>query len=534
MGAICGVVSKNGEDAVDPLVKMLMEISHRGPDGASLTWDDETHTVEDIEKLGSKISNKSASKAIGHLSLSNTGSHEKQPFETIDNDLKLIFNGEIYNKNFLDDNERNICQNGEMLFQQFEKKYNGSTRKAVMQSVHHLDGVYALALMDKYSITIYRDEVGVKPVYYGENRRFIGFASEKRSLWKLGIKSQRLKPGELMEMNYNNTYRKIIAKLNKVPIYFQDREIAMKAYQETLFNAIKKRLVGQERVGVLLSGGVDSSLVAKIAKEFIPEVIGYTGGIEGSSDLINAKIAAESLGIPLKIRILNHDTILGILPEVIEAIEDRDLLQVEAAIPMFAALESAKADGIRVMLSGQGADELFAGYEWYPTIYKEKGEKVLLDNMWEDITNAYRDTLEREDKMSMWNSIELKVPLLDPEVIKISMMISPRLKINHQTRLGKVLHRELAKKLGIPSRICLRNKEGAQHGSGIHQALEELSMIHQYKKPKMEVNLDEYCERGSALKYNGKFVKNNRYGKVEPQNMIDAIAASIFNDGSRH
>ncbi len=533
MGAIGGVVSKNGEDAVDPLVKMLKVISHRGPDGVSITYGDETHSGEDIRQLYSKINNNSALKAIGHLSLRNTIFNEEQPFETTGTDLKLIYNGEVYNllnqnNSFMDN--QNLYRNGKNLFKLFQKNYDGNTREAVMQSVHLIDGVYTLALMDKYSITIYRDKVGVKPVYYGENKKFIAFASEKRSLWKIGIASKRLRPGELIEINHSNNYRKIIDKMKKVPIYYQDKMNAMEAYRVTLVNAVKKRLVGQEKVGVLLSGGVDSSLVASIAKEIVPEVIGYTGGIEGSADLINAKIAAQSLGIPIKIRFLNHDTILEILPKVVEAIEDRDLLQIEAALPMFAALKLAKSEGIRVVLSGQGADELFAGYEWYPPIYKDKGEKVLLDNMWDDINNAYKDTLEREDKMSMWHAVELKFPFLDPEVIKISMMINPRLKINCNTGLGKVIHRQLAEELGIPSRICFRVKEGAQHGSGIHQALEELSRNYDCKKQKMEVNLDESGERGSAFKYRGKYIKNNKYGEEEPQNLIDSIAASIFSD----
>jgi asparagine synthase (glutamine-hydrolysing) len=266
--------------------------------------------------------------------------------------------------------------------------------------------------------------------------------------------------------------------------------------------------------------------------KYCKEVKGYIGGVQGSPDLVHATKAAEAIGIPLEVSMLDSAKIQQLVPDVVEAIEDRDLMQVEVALPMFAALKRAKEDDVRVMLTGQGADELFAGYEWYPPILNDQGEDDLIRNMWNDIENLYRDTLEREDKISMWHSIELRIPFLDPEVIKKAMMICPWLKIEKSNgthdKLGKRLHRELAFREGVPRAISHRTKDGAQHGSGIHNALAEVSKMINFKPPSKVPNLDEFELRGSAFRYEGKDVVNTCYGEVSAQNYIDSVAERIF------
>jgi asparagine synthase (glutamine-hydrolysing) len=124
------------------------------------------------------------------------------------------------------------------------------------------------------------------------------------------------------------------------------------------------------------------------------------------------------------------------------------------------------------MLTGQGADELFGGYPWYRAIVEREGYTALKKYLIGDILNLYRETLEREDKITMANAVELRVPYLDPEVIKVAMQMDSKLKIKSpEDRLGKFVHRELAKQLGIPDDLADRPKEAAQHGAGVHEAI---------------------------------------------------------------
>ena len=174
----------------------------------------------------------------------------------------------------------------------------------------------------------------------------------------------------------------------------------------------------------------------------------------------------------IKVKELKPSDVEKYIPEVIEAIEDRLFGQIEVAIPIYVSVEMAHKDGLKVMLTGQGADELFAGYPWYRSIVEKDGYSSLKRYMIGDVLNLYRETLEREDKITMANAVELRVPYLDPEVIKIAMQIDDKLKIRSpEDKLGKFIHRELAKRIGIPADIAERPKEAAQHGSGVHKAI---------------------------------------------------------------
>jgi asparagine synthase (glutamine-hydrolysing) len=538
MCTICGVISKDDEDAVGPVLKMLKVMSHRGPDSAGMSWGRETLYAESVEELSAKAKGIKAQRALGHARLRITGESGTQPFENPDDYPKLVFNGEIYNfreihqTHFKDEAELNGDNDGELLFRLLDRLSNGSGEEAIVRAIPHLDGVYALALMEKNAVTLYRDKVGIKQVYYGENSDYIAFASERKALWKISMRSQRLNPGELLQIKNNRLIRRKIESFKSLPIRYRESRDALEVYRDVLFKAVKKRVVGHRKLGVLFSGGVDSVLVTRVAKKYCRKVVGYIGGVPGSPDLEYAREAAKAIGIPLEVSLLDSSNIEKLIPDVIEAIEDRDLMQVEVALPMFAALKRAKEDGIRVMLTGQGADELFAGYEWYPQILNDQGESDLIRSMWNDIKNLYRDTLEREDKISMWHSIELRVPFLDPEVIRKAMMICPWLKIEKSNgthdRLGKRLHRELAHRVGVPRTISHRTKDGAQHGSGVHEALAEVSKSVKYEPLTQAPNLDEPELRGSAFRYEGKDVENCSYGEACAQEYVDSIAGRIF------
>jgi asparagine synthase (glutamine-hydrolysing) len=132
-----------------------------------------------------------------------------------------------------------------------------------------------------------------------------------------------------------------------------------------------------------------------------------------------------------------------------------------------------------VLLTGQGADELFGGYSWYPQLAAREGFDGFVDRSWEDTCLLFRECLEREDKISMAHSVELRVPYLDPEVIRVAFQVPPEWKIRPGTDpIGKRLHREYARWVGVPEEVALRVKEAAQHGANVHRTLEALAAQH--------------------------------------------------------
>jgi asparagine synthase (glutamine-hydrolysing) len=308
-----------------------------------------------------------------------------------------------------------------------------------------------------------------------------------------------------------------VRELDRPKEQITDETEALRAYEKAIKSAVEKRITGHEKVGVIFSGGVDSTLIAKLARDLGADVTCYTAGLPDSDDVIAARDAASSMGLKLRINELNEDKILEYLPEIIEAIEDWNQLQVEVSLPVFSSVKEAKKDGQRVLLTGQGADELFAGYDWYPRVLEEEGEEGLEASLWNDIKNLYKETLEREDKITMHNSIELRVPFLDTEVIHASMSIPIKFKTQTRDEMRKHIHRRLAEKVGVPYKLAWRKKDAAQHGSNVHETLENLALELGFSSLEVEYR-PENEELGSVYRY------RDSYGSPNTRLFLDTIA----------
>jgi asparagine synthase (glutamine-hydrolysing) len=227
----------------------------------------------------------------------------------------------------------------------------------------------------------------------------------------------------------------------------------------------------------------------------------------------------------------------NIIPKIINIIEDDNMGQVEVAIPIYGAVKLAHEQGIRVMLTGQGADELFGGYSWYSKIVKKYGYEKILEYMIQDLKLLYKETLEREDKITMSQSIELREPFLDTNLIDTVLRIDPRLNIQNNgsnyDNLGKRVHRKLAEKIGIPKEIAYRIKEAAQHGSGVHDLLDSLARKHGFNESRISsIYLEKLNKReliGSSQRY-GHLFENENIWTIEPhiQMYLENIALNIL------
>jgi asparagine synthase (glutamine-hydrolysing) len=351
----------------------------------------------------------------------------------------------------------------------------------------HLDGVYALAVTDGETTVIARDRIGVRQLYYSFARELTAFASEKKSLIALlgpDAKIHRLPPGRLMIIGEGRRHLRTFWRPERLKPkeWIRDPNQAIQKYLSVLREAVRKRVHDRERVGVIYSGGIDSFLIALIVQQLGVPFTCYVAGRDGeSSDIDWAHKTAAEHGFPLEVKKLSASDIEALVPEVIQTIEDHSLNQVEVAIPMFASIRMAQEAGERVVLTGQGADELFGGYPWYSTIVDREGYDRFLERSWEDTFLLYRECLEREDKIAMAHSIELRVPYLDPEVIRVAFAVAPQHKIREgKDLIGKRIHRAVGVVLGAPKDIVFRAKEAAQHGANVHDVFEELAMKRGY------------------------------------------------------
>jgi asparagine synthase (glutamine-hydrolysing) len=560
MCGIVGILSKKERNVAPLIGKMLSCMKNRGPDGMGLSTENQIVYSDTFDNpLFSEVQGHDV---LGHSRLAIVGgSCGQQPFVSCDKKLVLEHNGEIYNykeirKNLSAHHTFTTSTDSEVIVHLLEDHYHkteGNLIEAIKRTVAQLDGIYVLAIREQSTgdIVLVRDGIGVRQIYYGESSDFIAFASERKALWKIAMSDQikRLLPGYALVISHKDGSSNIRTTLfpisvntkksirEKYSILYTDIDSAVNAYSDTLIESMRKRVSDFKRIGIVFSGGIDSVIVAYLAKQMAPEVVCYTSGIKDSSDILNSLDIAEKLDLKLEVEQMTESDVENTIPKIINIIEDDNMGQVEVAIPIYGAVKLAHEQGIRVMLTGQGADELFGGYSWYSKIVKKHGYEKIQGYLIEDIKLLYKETLEREDKITMSQSIELREPFLDTNLIDTVLRIDPRLNIqnngNNYDNLGKRVHRKLAEKLGIPKEIAYRIKEAAQHGSGIHNTLNTLAIKNGFTESIVDFSyLDKLKNReliGSSQRYGHLFEKEQIWS-LEPhiQMYLENISRNIL------
>ncbi|GAA0128443.1 asparagine synthase (glutamine-hydrolyzing) [Methanococcus maripaludis] len=506
MCSISGIIAKDEEGSGSRrllkniqkhVINMMKILKHRGPDYSGMMFDDEVLYFENFDDITENTETISRM-AMGHNRLAIVGT-AVQPIPNTDESIWIICNGEIYNHVELRDelsveHEFKTDTDSEAIIHTYEDEL-----------VDVLDGDYAYAIYDKEKniIELRRDLMGVKPLYYIDTDEYFAFASEKKALYGLLM--------EINEMDYKSAFNYNISRLNpnsrliyeldenswyieedleKVnPDYFEenDYELCKNELETTILDSVLKRVKGLERVGIIYSGGVDSTLVSKLASENC-DVTLYSVGSENSEDLIYAERAAKDMGLKFRKKIILEDEFEEYVIKVAKAIDELDVMKLSVGIPIFAASEMAKEDGIKVVLSGQGADELFAGYNRYQRILNEKGEEGLKNSIISDVFDIHKVNLERDDHCTMANGVELRVPFLDKFVIDVGLSIPVEYKIEEPRK--KIL-RDIASKY-VPDYIAQRPKKAAQYGSGSEKMVYAVAKKHGYSKKEINKFFEEY------------------------------------------
>jgi asparagine synthase (glutamine-hydrolysing) len=523
--------------------EMLHAMRHRGPDGAGLVVGNEIRKAPGLGELST--SGLKGKVALGHVRLAITGGLDgMQPFQSRDGRLSLLHNGEVYNHRELaadlDAASLTTGSDSEVVMRLLEQEYEGHLEEAVRKVLPRLDGVYALAVTDQSQTVLARDPVGVRQLYYYSAPGILAFASERKPLIALGgweAKIKRLLPGHALIASRNMHRIEHFHRLSSLrsPRRIQQLKTALEAYRQVMERAVAKRLEGRSRVGIIYSGGVDSVMIAQIAKQMHVSFTCYTAARNGDApDLRWAKDTAEMLGFPLHTTVLSQQEIEALIPDIIRDIEDHSMNQVEVAIPIYAAVRAAQEAGERVVLTGQGADELFGGYPWYPIIVDREGYSEFERRSWEDMCLLYRECLEREDKITMAHSLELRVPYLDPAVIGLAFSIAPPLKIRSgQDTLGKYVHRECALQLGIPHTIAYRVKEAAQHGANVHGAMLDMARragVDEKRLKSAQYDPDRSVTEklGSSSRYGYRYGREDLWKPLpQVQFYLDAVADHV-------
>lgn len=458
---MCGIVAilnvkKQTLELREKALRMSQKIRHRGPDwsgiycGGSAVLAHERLSIVDPESGG-------------------------QPLFSPDNQLVLTVNGEIYNH--------------QTIRQEYTGKYDFQTgsdcevilalyREKGIDFLEELSGIFAFVLYDveRDEFLIARDPIGVIPLYIGTDRDgTLYVASELKALEGQCEQYEPFLPGHYYwskQPGMKRYYQRDWMNYDAV----KDNDTNVSELHDALEAAVRRQLMSDVPYGVLLSGGLDSSVISAIAEKYAamrieddsqtkaywPRLHSFAVGLKGAPDLVKARMVAEYIGT------VHHEinyTIqegLDAIRDVIYFIETYDVTTVRASTPMYLLARFIKSMGIKMVLSGEGADEIFGGYLYF---HKAPDARSFHEETVRKLSKLYLyDCLRANKSLTAWG-VEGRVPFLDKEFLDVAMRINPKDKMCPGNTIEKRIVREAFADI-LPTEIAWRQKEQFSDGVG--------------------------------------------------------------------
>ncbi len=444
---MCGITAVWGDDDRMLTHLMMNRLIHRGPDAEGM------------------VSFQNAT--LGHRRLSIMDpAGGRQPIVTEDKRTAIVANGEIYNfaplkEELSGGHAFSTSSDSEVALHLYEEiNWNMADR---------LDGMFAFILSDGEEFFAARDPVGIKPLYYGRSGHRTVFASELKALSGRAADVKEFPPGTFFHTRTGFHKYRPIPKAEP-----EDRSVDdwCRVIRETLERVVTKRLMSDVPLGAFLSGGLDSSVIAAIARAHMPELHTFSVGLEGSEDLEAARRVARHIDSVHHEFVFTVDEIRHCLPEIIFSLESFDQDLVRSAVPCHFVSRLA-SEYVKVILTGEGADELFGGYAYH----KDFDDTMPLhEELHRSVASLHNINLQRVDRLTMAHSIEGRVPFLDLEMIELGQRIPSKLKIytaQNGKRIEKWILRKACEDL-LPTEIVWRDKQQFDEGSGTSDVLGDL------------------------------------------------------------
>ncbi len=414
--------------------------------------------------------------AVGYAS---TATRQDDPQIAKLRDATLVFEGRIYSPT----PETSVANF-------FIGKMSTDHTKTATAIMENVEGDFFVLISESKKIVAIRDPVGVQPLYFGENEHIAAFASNRSALWELGIDEPKsFPPGNLgTAAREGFMFKPIKTLIYKEPKMITMQEAA-KTLQKLLERSIQMRVLGQKEVAVAFSGGLDSSLVAWLAKKAGVVVDLIHVSMENQPETEEARKAAKELDLPLHVHLFTEADVKKVISTVVEIIEEADPIKASVGVPFFWNAQKASESGYQVLLAGQGADELFGGYQRYVNEYLLEGDEKVRKTMFHDVAVIHESNIERDEKICSYHYVELRLPFASYQIAEFAMSLPTELKIEKKAdSLRKLVLRKTAKDLGLPTSIVDKPKKAVQYSTGINSALKKLAK-------KQNLTLGEYVNR---------------------------------------
>lgn len=461
MGAVVAVVNKKGGSATETAVAMLKMLEHSGVEAVGVA----SPTIVKIGKsVASQDEDVDSPIVIGHVFSKILMSDKPQPTKL--ENATLVFEGRIYQPSTeladaeiaAEKLEQNRQENAEVLIKNFE-------------------GGFAFAVAESDRLVAGRDSLGVYPLYYGENADLAALASERKALWKSGIKEAKsFPPGHIAVVDKHGFKLKLVKTLIHTRTERTTMQAATKKLRRLLQQSVKERVSGLKEVAVAFSGGLDSGIIAFLARSFGIDVHLIFVSLENQSEARYAKEAGEALKLPLHVHFYSEEAVEEVLPEVLWLIEETNPVKTSIGIPVFWTAEKASEMGFKVMLAGQGADELFGGYKRYMNDYSQYGDEFVQKRIFNDTAKIYETNLERDSKICNFHNIELRPPFAAYQLARFGVSLPLQLKIeSRDDMLRKIVLRKVAEDMGLPRFITDKPKRAIQYATGVNRVVKRLA-----------------------------------------------------------
>jgi len=456
-GIVCVFDTKQKNETIRPqILEMSKKIRHRGPDWSGIYQHD--NVIFSHERLA----------IVDPTS-------GKQPLFTKDGKVALAVNGEIYNHQEL----RSEFPDYEFLTQSDCEVILALYRRDGKNFLEKLNGIFAFALYDEENdaYLIGRDHMGIVPLYMGWDKNGSFYvASELKSLEGVCNKIEEFLPGHFLYskdgQELQQWYKRDWTDFNHV----KDNATDIAAIRKGLEEAVHRQLMSDVPYGVLLSGGLDSSIIAAVTAKYArqriesgdtqeawyPRLHSFAVGLEGSPDLAAARKAADHIGsVHHEIKYTVQEG-LDAIKDVIYHLETYDVTTIRASTPMYLLARVIKSMGIKMVLSGEGSDELFGGYLYF---HKAPSAQAFHEETVRKLGKLHLYDCLRANKSLMAWGIEGRVPFLDKEFMDIAMTINPKDKMITPERMEKWVLRKAFEDL-LPESIAWRQKEQFSDGVG--------------------------------------------------------------------
>jgi asparagine synthase (glutamine-hydrolysing) len=448
---MCGIFlifSKNGpisEQLSNTIMKNFNLLSKRGPDMYSLQTINTSNGGYCI--IG-----------FQRLSINDLTKKGMQPFQSPD--TYTMCNGEIYNYHSLKNQYEDFKPEGnsdcEILPFLFSKY-------SFEEALNKLDAVFAISHLNLSSNTLYmaRDRLGVKPLFYAENENLFGMASEAKALVGLFDDIKQLQPGSYLSYSLNN-YEKtfhIYTSLKEEIDYSKSYDTCVQTIHDLLVKSVEKRLCSDRDIGCLLSGGLDSSVIASILSKELKKsgknLHTFSIGFPDSTDIVYARQVANYIGSDHHEYIIQYNEAITYIEDVVKTIETYDTTTIRASTPMYLLCKWINEKfSNKVIFSGEGSDELLCGYLYFHKA--PNANEAHIDSL-RLLNDLYKYDVLRADRCTAGNSLEFREPFLDKNLIDFVTTMNPEYKIPINGYEKEILRKAFSDNY-LPDNVLWRRK----------------------------------------------------------------------------